>query len=124
MKKIDATKYTPEIILDEENGVIEIKGKSYPENTFEFYKQLMDWLDEYFENPKPKTIFNIELIYLNSSTSKFLYDLFDYLEEKSEEYDIEINWIYDEENEVAEETGEDFQEDFEDLNFNLIAKEE
>jgi len=124
MKKIESTKYTPEIILDEENGVVEIKGKSYPENTFEFYKQLMDWLDEYFENPQSKTIFNIELIYLNSSTSKFLYDLFDYLEEKSEKYEIEINWIYDEENEVAEETGEDFKEDFEEINFNLVVKEE
>jgi len=124
VKKIEATKYTPEIILDEENGVIEIKGKSYPENTFEFYKQLMDWLDEYFKNPAKKTTFNIELIYLNSSTSKFLYDLFDYLEEKSEDNEIEINWIYDEENEVAEETGEDFKEDFEDMNFNLVAKED
>ena len=124
MKKIEATKYTPEIILDEENGVVEIKGKSYPENTFEFYKQLMDWLDEYFKNPAKKTTFNIELIYLNSSTSKFLYDLFDYLEEKLEDNEIEINWIYDEENEVAEETGEDFKEDFEDMNFNLVAKED
>ena len=124
MKKIEATKYTPEIILDEENGVVEIKGKSYPENTFEFYKQLMDWLDEYFQNPQSKTVFNMELIYLNSSTSKFLYDLFDYLEEKSEDNEIEINWIYDEENEVAEETGEDFKEDFEDMNFNLVAKED
>ena len=123
MKKIEATKYTPEIILDEEKGIIEIKGKSYPENTFEFYNQLMEWLEEYFENPVSKTIFNIELLYLNSSTSKFLYDLFDYLEEKSEDNSIEINWIYDEENEVAEEAGEDYKEDFENLNFNLIAKE-
>jgi len=123
MKKIEATKYTPEIILDEEKGIIEIKGKSYPENTFEFYNQLMEWLEEYFENPASKTVFNIELLYLNSSTSKFLYDLFDYLEEKSEDNSIEINWIYDEENEVAEEAGEDYKEDFENLNFNLIAKE-
>jgi len=123
MKKIESTKYTPEIILDEEKGIIEIKGKSYPENTFEFYNQLMEWLEEYFKNPASKTVFNIELLYLNSSTSKFLYDLFDYLEEKSEENNIEINWIYNEENEVAEEAGEDFKEDFENLNFNLIAKD-
>ena len=30
-----------------------------------------------------------------------------------------INWIYDEENESAEEAGEDFIEDFEDLDIRL-----
>ena len=47
---IEATKYTPEILLDPENCVIEIRGKSYPENTFEFYKPVIEWLEEFFEN--------------------------------------------------------------------------
>mgnify|MGYP006450346123 CR=1 FL=1 len=36
--------------------------------------------------------------------------------------DIKINWIYDEENESAEEAGEDFIEDFEDLKIELVTK--
>ena len=35
---------------------------------------------------------------------------------------IKINWVYDEENESAEEAGEDFIEDFEDLDIKLVRK--
>ena len=49
-------------------------------------------------------------------------DLFDILGENKDKVDIEINWIYDEENESAEEAGEDFIEDFEDLDIKLVAK--
>ncbi len=35
---IDETKYTPLINFDADNRIFELSGKSYPENTFEFYK--------------------------------------------------------------------------------------
>jgi len=120
---IKKTKYTPQIELDAQNRTMLMVGKSYPENTFEFYNPVMKWLDAYFdENAKEKTTINLEIIYFNSSSSKLFFDLFDLFEEKSEEHTIEINWIYDEENESALETGEDFQEDFEDLTINLVSK--
>ncbi|MEA3228843.1 MAG: DUF1987 domain-containing protein [Campylobacterota bacterium] len=119
---LEATKYTPEIKLNIE-GTVSLVGKSYPENTFEFYAPMMKWLEEYFEeNPAETTVINMEIIYFNSSSSKLFFDFFDLLEENSEENTIEINWIYDEENESAEEAGEDFIEDFEDLNIKLIVK--
>lgn len=121
--KIDVTKYTPEISLDKDKGIISMIGKSYPENTFEFYEPVMKWVSEYFDNnAKEKTIVNLEIIYFNSSSSKLLFDFFDLIEEASSENSIEINWIYDEENESALEAGEDFKDDFENLNFNLIKK--
>jgi len=120
--KIEATKYTPEIILDT-NGTISLSGKSYPENTFEFYTPMMQWLEEYFEtSPADKTVVNMEIVYFNSSSSKLFFDFFDLLEENSQNHKIEINWIYDEENESALEAGEDFIEDFESLNIKLVTK--
>lgn len=120
---IDETKYTPSINLDAKKGVFEIVGKSYPENTFEFYEPVMKWLSSYFETTSnTKTVVNLEIIYFNSSSSKLFFDFFDLLEEASEDHDIEINWLYDEENESALEAGEDFKDDFEDLNFNIKAK--
>ena len=120
--KLESTKYTPEINLDS-SGTISLVGKSYPENTFEFYAPVMQWLEKYFDgNAKEKTIVNLEIIYFNSSSSKLFFDLFDLLEEAREYNTIEINWIYDEENESAEEAGEDFVEDFEDLQINLVSK--
>lgn len=121
---IEETKYTPSINLDAQEGIFELVGKSYPENTFEFYKPMMDWLEEYFKNNEnEKTIINLEIIYFNSSSSKLFFDFFDLVEEAHNEGKIiEVNWLYDEENESALEAGEDFKEDFEDINFTLVSK--
>ena len=119
---IAETKYTPVINLDV-NGTISMVGKSYPENTFEFYAPMMDWVKEYFEtSAKETTTVNLEITYFNSSSSKLFFDFFDLLEDNNDDHDIAINWIYDEENESAEEAGEDFIEDFEDLNIELVIK--
>ncbi|MCK5294655.1 MAG: DUF1987 domain-containing protein [Arcobacteraceae bacterium] len=119
---IEATKYTPKITLDA-SGTISLVGKSYPENTFEFYAPMMDWIKEYFEtSAQDITTVNMEITYFNSSSSKLFFDFFDLLEENSDDNTIKINWIFDEENESAEEAGEDFIEDFEDLDINLVTK--
>ena len=120
--KLEATKYTPKINLDA-GGTVSLVGKSYPENTFEFYAPMMEWLKEYFNgNAAVKTIVNMEIIYFNSSSSKLFFDFFDLLEENVGNNTIEVNWIYDEENESAEEAGEDFIEDFVDLKIKLVQK--
>jgi len=117
--KLDAIKYTPEIILDSA-GTISLVGKSYPENTFEFYAPAIHWMEKYFEtNPAETTTVNMEIIYFNSSSSKLFFDL---LEKNSSSNKIDVNWIFDEDNESAEEAGEDFIEDFENLNIKLITK--
>lgn len=120
--KLQATKYTPEIIL-EASGRISLVGKSYPENTFEFYAPMIAWLEKYFDGKAANTtVVNMEIIYFNSSSSKLFFDFFDLLEDNRNNCSIEINWIYDEENESAQEAGEDFIEDFENLNINLVTK--
>jgi len=118
---IEETKYTPKIELDV-NGTISLVGKSYPENTFEFYAPMMTWIENYFATDTIQTTVNIEITYFNSSSSKLFFDFFDLLEDNNDNHKIDINWIYDEENESAEEAGEDFIEDFEDLNIKLISK--
>lgn len=120
---IEETKYTPKIELDVKNGTVSMAGKSYPENTFEFYEPVMKWIAEYFEtSAKEETNVNLEIIYFNSSSSKLFFDLFDLLEENKEDHKITVNWIYDSENESALEAGEDFQEDFQELTINLVKK--
>jgi len=122
---VEATKYTPAINLNATTGILEITGKSYPENTFEFYQPLMDWAESYFATPSEKTTtINMEIIYFNSSSSKLFFDFFDILDGAKTQCPIIINWIYDAENENAEEAGEDFIEDFTDLKINLIVKDD
>lgn len=120
--EIEATKSTPLISL-KTNGKIDIIGKSYPENTFEFYQPLIKWIDEYFQSePEQKTEINIDISYFNSSSSKLFFDFFDILDINSKKFQIEINWLYDKDNETALEMGEDFKDDFDNLNINIISK--
>jgi hypothetical protein len=122
---LEATKFTPDILLDPENRIIRMSGKSYPENTFDFYSPMIDWVQKYFQSSsKDKVTFiEMEILYFNSSSSKLFFDFFDIVEDaQNDGHEIHINWIYDEENESAEEAGEDYKEDFNKLNFNLISK--
>ncbi len=121
---IEATKYTPDIKLDADNGLLSFSGKSYPENTFDFYQSTLEWLTNYFaQETQKKTVIEMDIIYFNSSSSKLFFDLFDLLEEAHENgKDITVRWLYDAENENALEAGEDFKEDFESLSFDLIEK--
>ncbi|MBE9525770.1 MAG: DUF1987 domain-containing protein [Proteobacteria bacterium] len=121
---IEETKYTPKISMDPVTGTVAMTGKSYPENTFEFYAPVMEWLESYFKGEaQDVTVVNMEIIYFNSSSSKLFFDFFDVLDEAKDDHKIEINWIYDADNESAEEAGEDFIEDFEDLTIKLVVKE-
>jgi len=120
---LEETQSTPHINLTCE-GFMSIKGQSYPENTFVFYKPVMQWLERYFEtSPASKTVVNMEIVYFNSSSSKLFFDFFDLLEEASEMHDVEVNWLYDKANESILDAGLDFKEDFQALRLNLIAKE-
>lgn len=121
---LDASQYTPEITLDAAKGDISLRGKSYPENTFEFYQPVMEWMEHYFAGETAeRTTVTMEIIYFNSSSSKLFFDFFDLLEEASQAgKTVAVNWVYDAENESALEAGEDFKEDFEALTINLVAK--
>jgi len=95
---IKATKYTPEINLDASSKILTIVGKSYPENTFEFYKPVSLWVEEFLETQyEDEIVFNIELEYLNSSSLKAYFDLFDCIElahEKGQNLVINFHTIW------------------------------
>jgi len=122
--KIQATKSSPEIFFDAKSNILSMIGESYPENTAKFYEPVFSWMEEYISSTiDQQIIFNIELIYFNSSSSKVLMDIFDILEIASKAgKKIKLNWIYDEDNDAALEYGEEFEEDIESLDFNLVQK--
>jgi len=107
---IDGTPKTPSISFDLAAGVLEIKGRSIPENSIEFYKPLVDSLDKYATSPKGQTNVNIQLEYFNTSSSKCILDIFKKLEaiHKSGSA-VTINWHYEEDDEDMLEAGEDYQ---------------
>ena len=119
---LEPTKSTPLVRFDAGAHSLEIKGESYPENAAKFYSPLFKWLDDYLEaKGGEQTEVNLEIIYFNSSSSKALMNFFDRLEEAAQAgKNIVVNWRYHEENETAQECGEEFMEDLEALNFNMV----
>ncbi len=106
---IDGTPKTPTIRFDSRAGIFEIKGRSIPENSVEFYKPLNEWLDGYMQGPLDKTVVNIRLEYFNTSSSKCILDVFKRLEAiHRSKHDVEINWFYEEDDEDMLEAGEDY----------------
>ncbi len=106
---IEGTPKTPSIKFDAKDGVFEIKGRSIPENSVEFYKPLNEWLDNYMQVPLDKTVVNIRLEYFNTSSSKCILDVFKRLEAiHRSKHDVEINWFYEEDDEDMLEAGEDY----------------
>ncbi len=108
--RIEGTPKTPTVSFEATSGSLEIKGRSIPENSIEFYKPLIDWLDEYLNGPAKMTNVNIQLEYFNTSSSKCILDVFKKLEAIYKAgHDVVINWHYEEDDEDMLEAGEDYQ---------------
>ena len=107
---IEGTPKTPTITFDMASGTLEIKGRSIPENSIEFYKPLVDSLEKYAGKPQSGTNVNIQLEYFNTSSSKCILDVFKKLEAIHKGgSQVIINWHYEEDDEDMLEAGEDYQ---------------
>lgn len=107
---IEGTPKTPTVHFDSRAGVFKLEGRSIPENSVEFYKPLVDWLDRYKDSPLPKTTVEVKLEYFNTSSSKCILDVFKKLEViHKAKNDVEIKWYYEEDDEDMLEAGEDYE---------------
>lgn len=107
---IEGTPKTPTISFDFGSGTLEIKGRSIPENSIEFYKPLVESLEKYSGKPQAATAVNIQLEYFNTSSSKCILDVFKKLEAIHKGGSaITINWYYEQDDEDMLEAGEDYQ---------------
>ena len=104
------------------NGELLLKGRSIPENSIEFYKPLIEWLESYSEAPNSTTVLSVQLEYFNTSSSKCVLDVFKKLESISGS-EISVKWHYEEDDEDMLEAGEDYEAII-DLAFEMIEVEE
>ncbi len=122
--RVDGTRITPYIYFDPHSGFLDIRGKSSPENTLQFYQKLFDRLEEYVVFGMSDLTVNIFFEYFNTSSSKCLFDLFRKLSLINQTgRNVTINWYYEAWDEDMLESGEDYAELL-DLEFNLIETDE
>lgn len=106
---LEGSAKTPHISFDPSTGLLELKGRSIPENSIDFYKPLIDWLDKYGRQPQPSTQLNVQLEYFNTSSSKCILDLFKKLEAiRAAGNEVLVLWHYEEDDEDMLEAGEDY----------------
>jgi hypothetical protein len=111
--RIEATVDTPGIILDPANNLFEISGKSYPEDTKEFYQEVLQWIDNYVAAPNSKTNFVFKLKYFNSSSYKPIFDILGKLETiKDKNLEVKVEWHYKTGDSDMLEAGEEFADLF------------
>ncbi|MDW3210088.1 MAG: DUF1987 domain-containing protein [Reichenbachiella sp.] len=114
------TRITPLIYFDPNRGLLELRGKSSPENSIQFYSNLIRDLEEFGRNGKQNLIANFKFEYFNTSSSKCLFDIFRKLNiVKENGFDLSINWYYEEDDEDMLEAGEDYA-DLLGIEFNYV----
>jgi hypothetical protein len=111
-----ATDLTPEIIFAPAENRFIIAGKSAPEDVRGLYYPVLEWMEEFvadlrkgnnYTDTNPLRL-KLDLEYFNSSSAKFLFDIFAHFRDLNNEgIPVEIEWHYDEEDTDLREAGED-----------------
>ncbi|MES2534302.1 MAG: biofilm regulation phosphoprotein SiaC [Pseudomonadota bacterium] len=110
--RIEGTQSTPGIFCDGAAGTVEMRGDSYPENSFELFSPVLGWIEAFLGNSDRQLSFELHLLYLNTSSVKAMMDIFDMLEEAHRKgRGVAVNWYYDQQNERVGELAEEFRED-------------
>jgi hypothetical protein len=119
--KIEGTEDSPQIVLDKESNILEITGRSLPEDVNTFYEPMMSWIEEYAKVPLDVTVFNFKLTYFNTASSKIILDILTQFEEMIEEgHEVMVRWHYLEEDEDMMEAGEEYSE-MVDVPFEMVS---
>jgi hypothetical protein len=117
---IPATESSPQVVGDVATGELALSGESYPENCFEFYRPILNWVAAYLAQDRGGLILEFRITYLNTSSIKALMDLLDDMEDAyGKGRPVEVRWYYDRENHRALDLAEEFKEDLT-LPFNII----
>ncbi len=108
----------PEIVLSLEDDIYYIKGTSRPEDVRAIYYPVIEWIkilserllsgeiNKYTKDNPLK--FQIDLVYFNSSSAKFLYDIFCELKIIPEKgIPLMVEWYYEEEDTDMLDAGKD-----------------
>jgi len=118
---IEGTEDSPQITLDLNANILEISGRSLPEDVNTFYESTLSWLEEYSKNPLPSTTFNFKLTYFNTASSKVILDILTQFEDMIEEgHQVLVRWYFPDEDEDMQEAGEEYA-DMVDVPFEMVS---
>jgi len=117
---IRPTDVSPEVHFSVEQNIFLIRGNSSPEDVRAMYYPVIDWIKEFIDSlildeagrkiytSEIPLRFQADLYYFNSSSAKFLYDIFMELQRLiPADIPFTVEWFYDKEDIDLREAGED-----------------
>ncbi len=120
--RIEKTNNTPSIYIDEANMLCRIEGSSYPEDAYEVYQHVLDWLARVGDNIEAELVVEFDYDFLNSISHKKVWQI---LHELKQFYKngkpVKVVWYYDENDDDIMEAGEDLAE-LMNIPFELVAR--
>lgn len=114
--KIEATERTPSVELSGPPWRLNLSGESYPEDVSAFYGQVILAMDELLLGPAHPLQVELALVYINSSSIKALYRIFEGLDScRQKGWPVQVLWRYTDDDDIMQELGEDFKDRFPEL---------
>lgn len=103
-------KNCPGITYYPDSNKLELVGRSIPENPELIFRRLEEWISLHFEKNKGLLV-NIQLEYINSGSSKYLYEVLKRLTGYSlAGKEVKLKWLYEEDDEAMLELGEHYRD--------------
>ena len=97
------------VSLDPSTGNFSFTGRSVSEHSVEFFKPVMDWMQQYALSPAPKTECLFQMEYFNSAARKSLIEILKILNDLHKKgNEVLIKWNYDEGDDSMKELGEEY----------------
>jgi hypothetical protein len=111
---IAGSESTPRIHADWGAGRLEMSGDSYPENSFELFQPILQWVGAFLDGRGTQPlVVDLQLLYLNTSSVRAMMEVFDTLQEAHERgRPVSVTWRYDRKNERVADLAGEFKEDY------------
>jgi hypothetical protein len=115
---IAETNKTPFVSLDP-SGIFKIRGRSIHENPSKFFDPLIAWIRHFNVDSQKTIIFDIELEYFNSGSSRYILEILRILMENNSGSKLIINWYFEDGDDDLLERGQ-YYESILNAKFNFI----
>ena len=103
-------KNCPGIAYYSDSNKLELVGRSIPENPELIFRRLDDWITVHFDKNNSLNV-NIRLEYINSGSSKYLYEILKRLTGYGRAgKQVKMKWLYEEDDEAMLELGEHYRD--------------
>jgi hypothetical protein len=87
----------PYIELNPQENKFIFKGRSIPENAFDFYKPIVDWIEEYSKNPNAISVFEFKFEHINTHSTQQIMKILQKINKFPGDSKVKLKWVYSKE---------------------------